>query len=105
MEMKHSQTVNDGQFTLYEDEVILGYIKYEWSKNGNIKATGTFIDEAHRGKNLGQQLFYELLEFAQQNDVKIYPICPYIIKQFERHPELKDYLDEDYLELEQSKPL
>jgi len=98
MEIKHSQTVNDGQFSLYENDDLIGYIKYEWAKNGNINATGTFVDESKRGQNLGQVLFDELLEFAEQNDVKIYPICPYIVKVFKDQPDLKEFLDEEYLE-------
>ncbi len=98
MEIKHSQTVNDGQFSLYENDKQVGYIKYEWAKNGNIKATGTFVDESKRGQQLGEVLFDELLEFAEQNDVKIYPICPYIIKLVEEKPELTEFLDEEYLD-------
>ena len=98
MEIKHSQTVNDGQFSLYENDKQIGYIKYEWAKNGNIKATGTFVDESKRGQQLGEVLFDELLEFAEQNDVKIYPICPYIIKLVEEKPELTEFLDEEYLD-------
>lgn len=98
MEIKHSQTVNDGQFSLYENDDSIGYIKYEWAKNGNIKATGTFVDESKRGQNLGEVLFNELLKFAEQNDVKIYPVCPYVIKQFDEQPSLRHFLDEEYLE-------
>ena len=49
MEVQYTQTINDGQFTLFENDEIVGYIKYEYAKNGNIKASGTFIDEKYRG--------------------------------------------------------
>ncbi|MBS7333081.1 MAG: N-acetyltransferase [Weeksellaceae bacterium] len=98
MEIIYTQTVNDGQFTIYEGDEIVGYIKYEWAKNGNINATGTFIDEKYRGQGLGENLMEELIELAEQNDVQIYPICPYVIHYFEKHPEFEYLLDEEYLE-------
>lgn len=98
MEIKYTQTINDGQFTVYDEEEIVGYVKYEWAKNGNIDAKATFIDEKYRGQNLGEVLVDELIEFAEQNDVLIFPVCPYIIHYFKKHPDLEYLLDEEYLE-------
>ena len=96
MDIIHTQTVNDGQFTMLENQEIVGYVKYEWSKNGNIKATGTFVDENQRGKKLGEKLFNTLIDFAKESHLKIFPICPYIIKMFERNPDLNEFIDKDY---------
>ena len=96
MDIIHTQTVNDGQFTMLENQEILGYIKYEWSKNGNIKATGTFVDEDNRGKKLGEQLFQILIDYAKESNIKIFPVCPYIIKMFEKKPDLREYIDSEY---------
>ena len=98
MEIKHTQTIDNGQYSIYEGDEVIGYIKYEWAKNGNIKATGTFVDEKHRGENLGENLMGELIELAEQNDVQIYPICPYVIHYFKKRPELNNYLDEEYVD-------
>jgi len=96
MDIIHTQTVNDGQFTMLDEHEIIGYIKYEWSKNGNIKATGTYVDERQRGKSLGQTLFKTLLDFAKINSLKIYPICPYVVKLFADNVEYKEFIDDEY---------
>lgn len=97
MEIIYTQTVNDGQFTLYDESEIVGYIKYEWSKNGNINVTGTFIEEKYRGQSLGDTLMNEIIELAEQNDVLIYPICPFVIHYFNKNQKYNYLLDEDYL--------
>lgn len=96
MEVKHSQTVNDGQFSLYENEILVGYIKYEWAKNGNIKATGTYVDEKFRGKEIGEKLMDQLIEFADLNEIKIFPICPYVVHYFEKYPDKNKIVDTSY---------
>ena len=96
MEVKHSQTVNDGQFSLYENEILVGYIKYEWAKNGNIKATGTYVDEKFRGKEIGEKLMDQLIEFADLNEIKIFPICPYVVHYFEKYTDKNKIVDTSY---------
>lgn len=97
MEVQYTQTINDGQFTLFENDEIVGYIKYEYAKNGNIKASGTFIDEKYRGQEIGKKLLDILFEFAMKENVKIIPVCPYVIHQFNKYPTWNYLLDEEYL--------
>lgn len=97
MKFQYTQTINDGQFTLFENDEIVGYIKYEYAKNGNLKASGTFIDEKFRGQEIGKILFNQLFEFAQKENVKIIPVCPYVVHQFNKHPEWNNLLDKEYL--------
>lgn len=93
MEIRQTESGKEGRFTLYENEEPAGFIKYEWNSNGNLNATGTFLDEKYRGQHLGENLFEQLINFARQNDVKIFPICPFVVKEFEKHPELGDFLE------------
>ena len=97
MKFQYTQTINDGQFTLFENDEIVGYIKYELAKNGNLIASRTFIDEKFRGQEIGKKLLNQLFEFAQKENVKIIPVCPYVVYQFYKHPEWNNLLDEEYL--------
>lgn len=98
MNFIYTKTINDGQFTLFDQDEIVGYMKYEWAKNGNIKANGAYIDEKYRGREIGKKLLDQLFDFATNENVKIIPVCPYVIHQFNKHPEWSYLLDEDYLE-------
>ncbi len=43
-----------------------------------------------QGQGIGQQLVAYAVEYARKNQLKILPVCPYAIKQFEKHPEYGD---------------
>lgn len=97
MEIKHQPEEGKGRFVVYVNDIEAGYIKYEIISNGNLKANGTLVYDEFRNQHLGTPLFNTLINFAREKGVKIYPTCPYVVKMFERHPELSDLLDEDYL--------
>ena len=97
MEIKHQHEEGKGRFVVFVDDKEAGYIKYEIMPNNNLKANGTLIYEEFRAQHLGTPLFNTLINFAKEQKVKIYPTCPYVVKMFERHPELSDLLDDDYL--------
>lgn len=97
MEIKHQPEEGKGRFVVYVNDTEAGYIKYEIISNGNLKANGTLVYDEFRNQHLGTPLFNTLINFARKKGVKIYPTCPYVVKMFERHPELSDLLDEDYL--------
>ena len=54
-----------------------------------IVVSTTFVPESHRGKGIAGKLTAKLVEFAQENGYKIYPLCSYTKKYLERKkPEL-----------------
>ncbi|RUM87696.1 MAG: N-acetyltransferase [Thermovibrio sp.] len=44
----------------------------------------TFVPENHRGKGIAGKLSQKLVEFAEENGYKIYPLCSYTEKFLRR---------------------
>ena len=49
-----------------------------------------------KGKNIGFELVKTGVNFARENNLKILPTCPFAKKVFDRTPEFKDVLTEEY---------
>ena len=63
----------------------------EYSIDGIVLSIlSTDVSASLQGQGIGQQLVAYAVEFARKNHLKIIPICPYAIKQFEKHPEFND---------------
>ena len=53
----------------------------------------TEVDPAHRGKNLaGIMVEKQLADIRENFDAKVVPVCSYVVKYFETHPEVQDLL-------------
>lgn len=96
MEFRHVFEGHEGRIFVDVDGHESGFIKYELMPNNNLKANGTLVYDAYRDQKLGMPLFDELVKFASNSDKKIYPTCPFVVKMFQRHPELADLLDPDF---------
>ncbi len=73
-----------------------GYIVYVINEKGNLQPLHTIAHEEYKGKGVGQKLFQQLLDLADEKGVKIHPVCPFIVKMFRKHPELQHYLEKGY---------
>lgn len=73
-----------------------GYIVYLWNEKGNLQPIHTIAHEEYKGQGVGKKLFQQLLNLADEKGVKIYPVCPFVVKTFRKHPELHHYLEEGY---------
>ncbi|RKF18661.1 N-acetyltransferase [Alginatibacterium sediminis] len=52
----------------------------------------TFVPEQFRGQGVAALLVNALIEKSEQEGVKIIPLCSYVAKQFERHPQWQHLL-------------
>jgi len=103
MNFKHYDDGKEGRFfVILDNGMEAGWIQYKWLENGNILADGTRVYEEFKDQKLGMPLFNKLVEFAKDKNVKIHPLCPFVVKTFKRHPELQHLLDEDYLQQSQA---
>jgi predicted GNAT family acetyltransferase len=50
----------------------------------------TEVSASFQGQGIGQLLVAYAVDYARNNQLKIIPVCPYAIKQFEKHPEYSD---------------
>jgi predicted GNAT family acetyltransferase len=99
MNFKQYDDGKEGRFfVILGNEMEAGWIQYKWLDNGNLLANGTRVYEEFKDQKLGIPLFNRLVEFAEERKTKIYPLCPFVVKTFARHPELKHLLADDYLQ-------
>lgn len=47
----------------------------------------TIVEPAHEGKGIAGSLARELYGIAEREDVSVAPLCPYVVKWAERHPD------------------
>ena len=53
-------------------------------------ANSTFVDPSLRGQGIAKRLLDKLADFARENDLKIRPLCSYVVKAFEKSKEYGD---------------
>lgn len=52
----------------------------------------TEVNPEHEGKGFAKILLEKLVSYAEDNNLKIVPLCPYVNAQFRRYPEKYDYI-------------
>ncbi|MGW0610667.1 GNAT family N-acetyltransferase [Streptomyces sp. NPDC002788] len=57
----------------------------------------TIVEPAHEGKGIAGSLARELYAIAAREDSAVAPLCPYVVKWAERHPEAALPVGEDLL--------
>ncbi|MCW3162504.1 GNAT family N-acetyltransferase [Chryseobacterium oryctis] len=92
----HVKDEDKGRFVVFVNDIEAGYIKYEWMENGNFNANGTLVYDEFKGKNIGKQLYNALMNFAREENVEIYPTCPFVVKTMLRDKAVYDLLDDDF---------
>ncbi|MBD1263046.1 N-acetyltransferase [Maribacter polysiphoniae] len=73
-----------GRFVIYENDVFAGEMTYTWAGKTKFIIDHTMVDGKFGGKGFGKLLVMKSVEFAQQNDLKILPLCPFAKKIFDR---------------------
>lgn len=54
-----------------------------WDLDGQTMVmNGTFINEALRGQNMGEQLLDAAAQYARKQHYKMKAVCPYVVKKF-----------------------
>jgi predicted GNAT family acetyltransferase len=60
-------------------------------RDGTLIVFHTEVDESLKGQNIGKKLLEEMVNYARQNELKVFPYCPFVKAQFRRHE--SDYAD------------
>jgi predicted GNAT family acetyltransferase len=58
----------------------------------------TIVEPAHEGKGIAGSLARELYGMAAREDVVVAPLCPYVVKWAERHPDVAPAAEPELLE-------
>ncbi len=65
----------------------------EYSPHGTIiSAIHTWTDDDYRGQGVAGQMLAAMVAYAEQNDLKIQPVCSYVVGAFEKHPEKYEHV-------------
>ncbi len=65
-------------------------ITYQFEDDWTIVANSTFVDPALRGQGVAKKLLDHLARYARDNNLKIRPLCSYVVKAFEKYQEYRD---------------
>lgn len=91
MEISQEETASNGRLVAKENGVEIGEITYSVNPDFII-ADHTGVDEAHKGKGVGEKLFLALVDHLRKENRKVMPLCPFVYSMFKRHPEMHDVL-------------
>jgi predicted GNAT family acetyltransferase len=47
----------------------------------------TEVSEQLEGQGIGKKLIEVMAEYAQEKNLKVVPLCPYVLAQFKKYPE------------------
>ncbi len=47
----------------------------------------TEVADQLEGQGIGKKLIQEMVDYARNNNLKVLPLCPYVLAQFKRHPD------------------
>jgi predicted GNAT family acetyltransferase len=86
----HNQQLN--RYEIYIGDEKVGHADYS-RRPGEIHFVHTEVDPAHQGKNLAAILMREAIADVRESDkAKIVPVCSYVVRYMERHPDTHDLL-------------
>ncbi|GHV28752.1 N-acetyltransferase [Bacteroidia bacterium] len=92
MEITRKDNGKNGVFNAVKDGVTMGEMTYFWEDKNTIAIPHTGVEPEFEGQGVGRALFDAAIKFARDNEVKIEPICPFVVALFERKPECGDVL-------------
>ena len=92
IQIKHEPEERYGAFRAYDDEGCAGSMVYVKAGEGVIIIQHTGTEPRARGQGLGGQLFHFMVAWAREHETKVVVQCPYVRKQFLKHPELQDVI-------------
>lgn len=67
-------------------------IVWQDTKEDVISVVSTFVDPSLRGQNIAGRLLNGVIEYARENNIKIIPVCSYVVKKMTRNDEYQDVL-------------
>jgi predicted GNAT family acetyltransferase len=85
------------RYELRAGDQVIGEAAYH-RRNGRIAFTHTEVAEALEGRGLGSRLATEALEDARQEGLEVVPLCPFMARFIQEHPEYQDLVAADYRE-------
>ena len=79
----HNEAQGQFEIALGGEKAILQYRRTA----NTISLIHTEVPKASRGNGLGEQLVRGALDYAQFNQLKVVPVCPFVKAYLEKHPQ------------------
>ena len=80
---------DESRYDLYVDGVRVGFMDYQL-RGDTFTALHTEIDPAYGGRGLASRLVTEVLDNVRDTGMALRPVCPFVRRFLERHPEYDD---------------
>jgi hypothetical protein len=78
--------VGRGAFVIEENDERLGEMEIGIA-GGNLVVYHTEVSDKLKGQGAGGKLLDAMVAHARQHQLKVVPLCPYVLAQFKRHTE------------------
>ncbi|MBF8192336.1 N-acetyltransferase [Nonomuraea sp. K274] len=82
----------ESRFEILVDGKVAGFADYRLLPT-KIVFTHTEVLHAYEGKGLAGRLVRHALQASADTGLRVVPLCPYVAKYIDRHPEFKELLD------------
>jgi predicted GNAT family acetyltransferase len=83
------------RYELIVDDDVAGFVTYH-RERGAITFLHTQIEDDYEGRGLGSTLAAGVLDDARAMGLRVKPVCPFIQKFVEEHPEYADLIEPDF---------
>ncbi|OIQ15339.1 MAG: GNAT family N-acetyltransferase [Flavobacterium sp. MedPE-SWcel] len=75
-----------------ENDKRAGMMTYSIAGTELIIIDHTEVEPEFKGKGVGKQLLYKIVEMAREKNIKILPLCPFAAMMFKKLDDIKDVL-------------
>ncbi|MFA1549546.1 GNAT family N-acetyltransferase [Actinomadura chokoriensis] len=89
MSTEISDNAAKSRYEIRVDGDLAGFVEYEPGE-GALTFVHTEVDSAFEGKGIGSALARGALDDVRGKGFSVVPVCPFIKKWIERHPDYKD---------------
>ncbi len=77
------------RYEAYVGDELAGFVTYR-TRPGAVVLIHTEVDDAFEGHGVGGHLAAGALDDLRARGFKVAPLCPFIVRYIERHPEFSD---------------
>lgn len=82
------------RYELVDDGRVVAFVQYNM-RGGRLILVHTEVDKAHEGSGRATVLVKGALDDIRRRGLHIVPVCPFVERFIERHPEYDDLVDHE----------
>ncbi|WP_313373507.1 GNAT family N-acetyltransferase [Chishuiella sp.] len=92
MEFIKTDDGKKGAFSAIDEGKKAGEMTYTWASDNKIIIDHTEVDEAYGGQGIGKKILINILDWVRKDNIKVFPLCPFVKAQFEKNEDFRDVL-------------